>query len=1006
MIAALLPIGVTALFLPSFGAQSFSQQGKALFEALSTLSLLYCLIVGARTTSDCISLEKREGTIGLLFLTDLKGYHVVLGKLASSSLAALYGLLAVVPILAQTLFLGGVTLSQVGLVALVLLNILFFSLTAGLFVSTVSYDARKAFYGTVGLVLLLTVGPFLTALTVGVHRVAPPFAGAGKLYEMCDPVIAGVSPLLAFHVTQMPFGMQLLGSYFMQGMLITHVASWVLLFASSLLVRGACREKPKARLHLKLRDLWNRWSFGTGAARTAFRARLLDRNPFLWLGARDRLKARTAFFLVGALTAIWLWGWWCMSRFVFDWDVSIWLLFFVYLIFKLWIASEVCMRFVEDRQCGALELILCSPLKIGQIAYGELLALLRQFGLPVLGIIAASVFLRWSALRGPHGMFREEDLSALFTSGLIVFVADLITLPIVAVHQSTYKASLNRALSGAYALVLFLPWATFAAVAMMILIGSTLTPGGAGSLTTEFNTHLWLAISLLIDGVLVTRGAYMFWKYFRASASERYGAAEAVAPATAPSQPKGKPRLKALLSSDSWASVRKTWSWRLACSALIVLALVLAVVFVTKQLRSHRLNVRIAQIQQSGQPVTVAQLRDSLPTVPSQENAGMFLVQTGNPLIPSTTWGPNGVNFQLSRRVSPLNATTLAFLDDWEKANAELLNRFHRAALLPKSRFPVDWDAPAWKVPSRLECLDINLRTWAWETALYLSRSNLHAFVTAETAWLGMARAVDEEPFLHALRLRGAALNVVCRALERVLNQQPLSDAQLQDISRDLAAAEKRTRLATERAFIGQRCLDMATFRGSDPQWLAQWMPPPTGFEATLLSCFETARHWLGRDDQELLYYLESVERQLRAVEPLLGKSVDLAALDALMQPRPRTGYAPLDRANRLLDAWDGMLLMQVETVARLRVTQAAIAVERYRIARNNFPDRLDEAVPEYLSAVPVDPFVSKPVVYRKLANGFAVYSTGSDRKDNGGTEATPRNQGRAAIDLTFIVER
>src|SRR5437016_3230774 len=63
------------------------------FIGLSVLALGYCLVAGRLFTADCLSGEKREGTLGLLFLTDLKGYDVVLGKLAATSLKGLYGLL-------------------------------------------------------------------------------------------------------------------------------------------------------------------------------------------------------------------------------------------------------------------------------------------------------------------------------------------------------------------------------------------------------------------------------------------------------------------------------------------------------------------------------------------------------------------------------------------------------------------------------------------------------------------------------------------------------------------------------------------------------------------------------------------------------------------------------------------------------------------------------------------------------------------------------------------------
>src|SRR5689334_20580853 len=57
-----------------------------IFRGLSVLALLYCLAAGRRSTADCLSEEKREGTLGLLFLTKLKGYDVIFGKLTATSL--------------------------------------------------------------------------------------------------------------------------------------------------------------------------------------------------------------------------------------------------------------------------------------------------------------------------------------------------------------------------------------------------------------------------------------------------------------------------------------------------------------------------------------------------------------------------------------------------------------------------------------------------------------------------------------------------------------------------------------------------------------------------------------------------------------------------------------------------------------------------------------------------------------------------------------------------------
>ena len=49
------------------------------------------------------------------------------------------------------------------------------------------------------------------------------------------------------------------------------------------------------------------------------------------------------------------------------------------------------------------------------------------------------------------------------------------------------------------------------------------------------------------------------------------------------------------------------------------------------------------------------------------------------------------------------------------------------------------------------------------------------------------------------------------------------------------------------------------------------------------------------------------------------------------------------------------------------------------------------------MRAMPDDPFNGRPLRYKKLVKGYAVYSVGEDGKDDGGDEKK---------DVTFVVER
>src|SRR5882724_8773699 len=132
--------------------------GQFLFRGLAVLALLYCLASGRRSTADCLSEEKREGTLGLLFLTDLKGYDVVFGKLAATSLNGFYGLLAIFPVLAVPLLFGGVSNAEFWRAVLVLLDTFLFSLAVGVCISSISRTPREAMAGTFAFLVVLNAG--------------------------------------------------------------------------------------------------------------------------------------------------------------------------------------------------------------------------------------------------------------------------------------------------------------------------------------------------------------------------------------------------------------------------------------------------------------------------------------------------------------------------------------------------------------------------------------------------------------------------------------------------------------------------------------------------------------------------------------------------------------------------------------------------------------------------------------------------------------------------------
>jgi hypothetical protein len=84
------------------------------------------------------------------------------------------------------------------------------------------------------------------------------------------------------------------------------------------------------------------------------------------------------------------------------------------------------------------------------------------------------------------------------------------------------------------------------------------------------------------------------------------------------------------------------------------------------------------------------------------------------------------------------------------------------------------------------------------------------------------------------------------------------------------------------------------------------------------------------------------------------------------------------------------MVLKQVEKVETLhlghRVTQTLCALRHFHSQHNMLPDDLKALVPDYLAAIPLDPYDGKALRYSKIQK--RLWSVGEDGKDEGGLDA------------------
>jgi hypothetical protein len=300
------------------------------------------------------------------------------------------------------------------------------------------------------------------------------------------------------------------------------------------------------------------------------------------------------------------------------------------------------------------------------------------------------------------------------------------------------------------------------------------------------------------------------------------------------------------------------------------------------------------------------------------------------------------------------------------------LDEARRLKDLPRGRYPLGVDSQglpsSWPANQQARTLATLL---GYDTLLRAHTNDVGGALESCRALLNLARSFGDEPDhfaqLTRLELRGLA----CRKIERVLAQGEPSAADLASLERLLEDEEPQPLfLHGARGFRAwcHRLLEAAREgelrnRGGMPTWAASGLATntrsPTLRATTRL--VEIAKLPVEKQAQEL--------RDRGMPKPNEGPY--LARI--YIWPKIELIARDLSRG-------------QVRSQAELRCTIAAIAAERYRRAKGEWPESLAVLVRDkYLAAVPADPFDGQLVRYRRLNDGVVIYCVGPDGVDDGG---------------------
>lgn len=478
-------LGVAALLVcGSFFAADISftpNRGGALFGYMHLTLLCAVWILVPLGAADCLSRERREGTLGLLFLTPLKARDIVVAKGLSHGLRGTTMLVAVLPVLTLPFLIGGVSWQQAVASALINFSGICWALAAALLASAWSKSGLRAMALAALLAgLALLAQCFIAGMWLGATLGRNPRSGystldfnllmgfvATGLHPEAWNVWAGMLPTVKVS--------QLLTAI-LQATVVSLLVLTCAVWLAARHVRRSWQEEPPSVRAQQIDRVFFQPVLGVSFLKRWMRSKL-ERNPIGWLEQRrwsGRLVVWTWLAIIISVQSL------ALTDSGFFHNYRSWSEFMAWLLtFSMAASAAGSLR--RERETGVLELLLVSPLTTRQLISGRLRGLWGQF-LPSIVLLLGVWFYFQNLL--PN---RERG-----TAQIWFFLVTYSVLPVVGLYFSVRSRHFITAFVSTLALVIAAPVLLLGAVKFAVTLIT-----GTGAYLGMFGLDAYPAITFI-----------------------------------------------------------------------------------------------------------------------------------------------------------------------------------------------------------------------------------------------------------------------------------------------------------------------------------------------------------------------------------------------------------------------------------------------------------------------------------------------------------------------------
>jgi len=437
------------------------------------------------------------------------------------------------------------------------------------------------------------------------------------------------------------------------------------------------------------------------------------------------------------------------------------------------------------------------------------------------------------------------------------------------------------------------------------------------------------------------------------------------------------------LSGAERGRSRRSGCWWIVLAGVGVAALIgillCAGLFVSGRQAGQEVERELARLRAAGEPATAEDLDAFYARPPADQDVTSLFLAALAPL--------EGPAFESDAKGLPIVGESIPIPppgQPWAEQPAvekllakyaDSLEKLHEAARRGgAARYPVKFedgenmllpDAQALRVAARLLALEAHVRA---------HRGDPNGAAESILAMLAAGESLRDEPILVSQLVRIAVQGIASGTLEKLLPRAQFSEADLVRLQARFQGLNCDEGML--RALMGDRVMGL--------EGMLALMSSPGGGPRGLAGLLITRDHLVQA-------YLESMDEVIAAArQPLPGRLDEVDALEAEMKQFVKTA-GPIAKLRKLMPALALPAIQAYVTAgaranATAQVTATAIAAHRWRLKHGKLPPGLETLVPEFLLAVPLDPFDGKPLRWVIKGDELVVYSIGHNRVDDGGT--------------------